>query len=58
MMPMQSCDHTAYMDYMDPDVRSPQKAVKLYHSLTHCSTWYIWYMNMLMETFWHLFLFQ
>ena len=26
--------YTACMDYMDPDVRCPQKAVKLNHSLT------------------------
>ena len=26
----------ACMDYMDPDVRCPQKAIKLNHSLTHC----------------------
>ena len=25
----------AYMDYMDPNVCCPQKAVKLNHSLTH-----------------------
>ena len=25
----------AYMDFMDPDARCPQKAVKLNHLLTH-----------------------
>ena len=28
-------DYTACMDYMDPDVRCPQNAVKLNHSFTH-----------------------
>ena len=28
-------DYTAYMDYMDPDVRCPQNAVEFNHSLTH-----------------------
>ena len=26
-------DYTACMDYMDPDVRSPQKGIKLSHLL-------------------------
>ena len=29
-------DYMAYMDYMDPNICCPKKAVKLNHSLTHC----------------------
>ena len=28
-------DYTAYMDYMNLDIRRPKKAVKLNHSITH-----------------------
>ena len=31
-------DDTTCMDYMDPNVRCPQKAIKLKHSLTHWSS--------------------
>ena len=33
------------MDYMDPDVCCPKKAVKLNHSLTHPGNQDIWHKN-------------
>ena len=35
MIPMYSFDYMACMDYMDPNVHCPKKAVKFNHSLTH-----------------------
>ena len=34
MIPMYSFDYMACMDYMDPNVHCPKKAVKFNHSLT------------------------
>ena len=35
MIPINGCDYTAYMNYMDLTVRFPRKAIKFNHSITH-----------------------
>ena len=45
MIPMYRYDNMACMDYMDPDVRCPKKAVKLNNSLTH---------SLILVHFWHI----